>query len=359
MVLKKPQLKKVLQDPEKAAEMAALIYITDPKLTIRRHRHGRGFYYTQNGEKIVDKSALRRFKSLAIPPAWNKVRITHLENGHLQVVGRDARGRKQYRYHPIWTQFRNRAKFYKMNAFGQALPNIRKQVEQDLELPRMTKRKCLALIIRLMEETHIRIGNEFYAKQNKTYGLSTLRTKHVKKIDQKMKFHFTGKKGKKHEITLRNKKLQRLVLKCKEIPGWELFQYYDEDGDKQSIDSGMVNDYIQELSGELFSAKDFRTWSASKIFLQFLLQHECPEIDKERSQHILEAYDFTANALGNTRNVCRKYYVHPIIPQRYQEGTLKKFLSNTPIKKTTSAFISDTEASLLTLLDDYEVILPK
>ena len=207
---------------------------------------------------------------MVIPPNWKNVRICHLENGHLQVIGFDDKNRKQYLYHPSWSKIRNQTKFFKMAAFGKVLPKIRRQVDQDLDLPGMTKRKVLALIIRLMEETHIRIGNEYYARNNKTYGLSTLRTRHVKTYGNKLKFDFVGKKGKEHSVTLENKKLVKLVNQCEELPGWELFKYYDESGNKQIIDSGMINEYIQEISGSLFSAKDFRTWSATKIFFETL-----------------------------------------------------------------------------------------
>mgnify|MGYP003112361166 FL=1 len=359
MVIKAPQVEKILKNPVAAAKLANLVYVTDNKLTIKRHRHGRGFYYTQNGEKIVDRKSIKRFKSLVIPPAWNDVKITHLENGHLQVVGRDEKNRKQYRYHPSWSEIKNKTKFFKMIAFGNSLPSIREQVSKDLQLKVMTKRKCLALVLRLMEETHIRVGNDYYAKKNKTYGLSTMRTKHLDVLDQGLKFEFVGKKGKKHAVEVKNKKLRKLVMQCEEIPGWELFQYYDENGNHHSIDSGMVNDYIHELSGDQFSAKDFRTWAASKLFFEHLYNVGMPKTKKELKTNILRAYDAAAEGLGNTRSVCKQYYVHPIIPEMYEDGSiefyLKKLNHDTHIK--TIPNFSPTETVMLQMLSQYKVIL--
>lgn len=357
MVIKAPQVKAILKNPIKAAKLANLIYVTENKLTIERHRHGKGFYYTQNGEKIVDKKSLKRFKSLVIPPAWQKVKITHLKNGHLQVVGRDAKNRKQYRYHPHWSQLRNKTKFFKMIAFGNVLPQIREQIEKDLALPKMTKRKCLALVIKLMEETHIRIGNDYYAKHNKTYGLSTLRTRHVDIYQNKLKFEFVGKKGKKHSVTLKNKRLQRLVLRCEEIPGWDLFKYYDENGKHHTIDSGMVNDYIQELSGDLFSAKDFRTWAASKIFFETLYELGNVKTKKEKEKNILIAYDAAAKGLGNTRTVCKKYYVHPIIAEKYMDGSIEKYFNQLNEIDSITHNLSPTETVLQKILEEFTIIL--
>lgn len=359
MVIKAPQVRKVLKNPKEAAKLANLIYVTDNKLTIQRHKHGRGFYYTRDGTKIVDPKAIKRFKNLVIPPAWKQVKITHLENGHLQVVGVDEKNRKQYRYHPSWSEIKNKTKFFKMIAFGNVLPKIRQQVEKDLKLASMTKRKCLALVLSLMEETHIRIGNEYYAKKNKSYGLSTMRTKHLDIQDHMLQFEFVGKKGKKHRVEVKNKKLRKLVMQCEEIPGWELFQYYDEQGKHHSIDSGMVNDYIQELSGDLFSAKDFRTWAASKLFFEHLYDVGMPKTKKDIKTNILRAYDAAADGLGNTRAVCKKYYVHPILPEKYEDGTiefyLKKLNHDSDIQK--KPHFSPTETVLLQMLSQYKIVL--
>jgi DNA topoisomerase I len=359
MTLKDKQVTKILKNPVEAAKLANLIYITDNKLTIKRHKYGRGFYYTKNGEKVVSKKSIERFKNLAIPPAWKDVKITHLHNGHLQVVGRDEKNRKQYRYHPSWSEIKNKTKFFKMTAFGNALPNMRAKVEKDLTLKTMSKRKCLALVLKLMEETHIRIGNEYYAKKNKTYGLSTMRTRHLDLSNQKIQFEFVGKKGKKHSVALRDELLRRLVMQCKEIPGWELFQYYDENGNHHSIDSGMVNDYIHELSGDLFSAKDFRTWAASKLFFEYLYEVGMPARKKDLKSNILSAYDKAADGLGNTRAVCREYYVHPILPEKYTDGSIEYYLKklNHPEYIEYTPHFSPTETVLLQMLSQYEIVL--
>lgn len=357
MVIKNTQVKKILKDPSKAAEVANLIYVSEEKLSIKRHRHGRGFYYTENEKKIEDAKALQRFKNLIIPPAWNDVLIAPIPNSHLQVVGKDDKNRKQYKYHPRWNQIRNETKFFKMASFGQALPQIRKQVKLDLQIPNMTRRKCLALIVGLMEETHIRIGNGFYAKNNQTYGLSTLRNKHLMVNGNEMIFHFIGKKGKKHSISLQNKKLQKLVLKCKEIPGWELFQYYDENGEHHSIDSGMVNEYIQEISGDHFSAKDFRTWAGSKIFFETLSELEKPDSATAMKKNLLEAYEAVADRLGNTRTVCKKYYVHPALPCKYENGEMEKSFERVKKSKYTDPWLSSSELELLEIISDYKIQL--
>ncbi|WP_432410416.1 DNA topoisomerase IB [Rasiella sp. SM2506] len=359
MIIKSPQVTKILKNPVEAAKLANLIYVTDNKLTIQRHKHGRGFYYTKDGEKIVDKKSLKRFKSLVIPPAWEHVKITHLHNGHLQVVGRDEKKRKQYRYHPSWSEIKNKTKFFKMIAFGNALPKMRAQIEKDLSLKTMTKRKCLALVLKLLEETHIRIGNEYYAKKNKTYGLSTMRTKHLDISDHELRFEFVGKKGKKHQVTVENKILRELVMQCEEIPGWELFQYYDENGAHHTIDSGMVNDYIHELSGDLFSAKDFRTWAASKLFFEYIYQTGLPKTEKDLKSTILSAYDKAAEGLGNTRSVCRDYYVHPILPEKYEDGSIEFYLKKLDHEDdiTSLPHFSPTETVLLQMLSQYEVVL--
>ncbi len=353
MVISVPKVKKIIKNPDTAVDLANLVYITEDKLSIKRHKHGRGFYYTRKNKKITNKKSIDRFKRLVIPPAWTDVRITHLENGHLQVVGRDEKNRKQYRYHPNWSELRNQTKFLKMGVFGKALPKIRKQIEKDLQLRTMTKRKCLALVIRLMEETHIRIGNDYYAKRNKSYGLSTLRTKHLDVYKNKIKFNFVGKKGKEHSVTLKNKRLQKLVLACEEIPGWELFKYYDEDGKHHQIDSGMVNDYIQEISDDFFTAKDFRTWAASKIFFETLCELGPEESQKQNKKNILEAFDAAASSLGNTRAVCRSYYVHPMLVERYGDGSLTQYCQQISKDTKGNEYLSASEKILQQLFQEY------
>ncbi|WP_378175501.1 DNA topoisomerase IB [Aquimarina sp. SS2-1] len=346
-------IKQLIQTPEKVIDQLNLVYVNDDKLTISRKKNKKGFVYRLNGKELSTKKDLERIKSLVIPPAWNNVRIAAIDNGHLQAVGRDLKNRKQYRYHPLWNEIRNQTKFYKMTDFAKRLPKIRKQVDEDLEQRGWPKNKVLALIIRLMEETHIRIGNEQYAKRNKTYGLSTMRTRHVNIEKDNIKFEFVGKRGKKHSITLRNKKLIRLVNRCEEIPGWELFQYFDEQGDKHSIESSMINNYLHDIAGELFTAKDFRTWGATSIAFEKLI--ELGHTDNERQLHknILEAYDAAAKSLGNTRNVCRKYYVHPAIISRYTDGTIIPYFEQAEKNENNKEYFSNTESVILELLKNY------
>lgn len=355
MSLSPKEVNAIISNPDQAAEKANLVYTSEEEMCIERRKRGRGYTFLKDGEPIDSEKELKRVKNLVIPPAWEKVKICPFVNGHLQVIGRDARNRKQYIYHPDWTEFRNRTKFYKMAAFGKILPKIRAKVDEDLDLKGMPQRKVLALIIRLMEETHIRIGNDTYARQNKSYGLSTLRSRHVKLSKEKIKFNFVGKRGKEHSVTIRNKKLIKLVNKCEEIPGWEVFKYYDEDGTKKSIDSGMVNGYIQEISGEIFSAKDFRTWSATKIFFETLRAIGYEPEEKQNKSNILQAYDAAAEALNNTRSVCRSYYVHPHIVELYESGAIEPFFKKVNKKTSSKSYLSQTEEVILEMISDFEI----
>lgn len=355
MTLTSQEIEKILKNPEMTAQFANLIYVSDADLNIRRKKKDKDFVYYFNEQELKDQKELERINNLVIPPNWQKVRIAYPPNGHLQVVGRDAKNRKVYRYHDLWSQIRNQTKFYKLANFANALPKIRKKIDEDLEEQRMTKRKVLALVLRLMEETHIRIGNDYYAKRNKTYGLSTLRTRHVETVKDKIKFEFIGKKGKKHAITLRNKKLARLVNRCEEIPGWELFQFYDDEGDKHRVDSGMVNDYIHELSGDLFSAKDFRTWGATKTFFETV--HDLGYTDdlKENKSNIIQGLDAAAEALGNTRAICKKYYVHPMVLDAYETGTIAQEFEKVDKHPTPRSFFTETEEVLLQMISKFEI----
>lgn len=346
----------LLLKPEKAIETLDLIYVDYAHFPIERIRHNKDFRYLYKGKKLDDKAHLERIQNLVVPPAWEEVRITDLPNGHLQAVGRDKRKRRQYRYHPLWLEVRNQTKFYKMVQFGEKLPGIRRKVSEHLELDGWPKKKVLALVISLMEETHIRIGNEQYAKRNQTYGLSTLRSKHLKSHKDKLRFEFTGKRGKEHRVTLRNKQLIRLVNRCEEIPGWELFKFFDEDNNKNTIDSGMVNSYIQDLAGDQYSAKDFRTWGASLLCYEFLREQDERAADPDRSKTLLNAYDHTAKALGNTRKVCREYYVHPAIPKAWTEQNL---LDQKSLKiDHNDKYFTDSEAAMLQLIRNFKPELP-
>ncbi|ROI10472.1 DNA topoisomerase IB [Chryseobacterium sp. H3056] len=321
---------KIMKDPVKSAKAVKLVYTNDGEtLGISRRKRGKNFTYFLGDEKVKDKEELERIKKLAIPPAWEDVWICALENGHLQATGIDAKRRKQYRYHPVWNALRNHTKFYRMLQFGETLPTIRLQLEKDLSRRNLDKRKVLALVVSLMERTNIRIGNNIYEKLYGSFGLTTLKDKHVNITGQKIKFSFKGKKGIYHDIDLKNRKLAKAVKNCRDIPGKELFQYYDEDGKRHAIESGMVNEYIKEISGEDFTAKDFRTWSGTVNALIAFKEIETsadPEEKTTQKSKIKKAIELVACELGNTSTVCRKYYIHPLIINLYESDSIKKYL---------------------------------
>ena len=322
------KLDKILHDPEKTAKAIHLLYVSDTMPGITRVKKGKAFSYLFEDKSVKDKAILARIKSLVIPPAWQDVWICSEENGHLQVTGKDVKERKQYKYHPDWNEFRNQTKYHKLYKFGKSLPTIRLQVEKDLAIKELSKTKVLAAVISLMERTHIRVGNTMYEKLYGSYGLTTLKDKHVDIKGSKVKFHFIGKKGVEHDIDLKNKKLSKIVQSCKDIPGQALFQYYDEDKKRHAIDSGMVNDYIREISGENYTAKDFRTWAGSVEALLAFKEIGDFETKTEGKKKTVEALDMVSGLLGNTRAVCKKYYVHPTILSLYEEKTLDKYLKH-------------------------------
>lgn len=321
----KKEIAKIIKDPVKTAQAADLVYVSDATPGIKRMKKAKDYSYYLGKEKITDKTRLKRIKSLVIPPAWEKVWICALENGHLQATGVDVKLRKQYRYHPAWNALRNHTKFYRMLAFGKVLPTIRLQLEKDLSITDLTEQKVLATVVSLMVRTNIRIGNNIYEKLYGSFGLTTLKDKHVALNGGSIKFSFVGKKGIRHDISLKNKKLAAIVQKCRDIPGKELFQYYNEDGTRHSIDSGMVNEYIKNISGKDFSAKDFRTWSGTvNAFLAFK-EIGFADNDSATKKNVVKALDKVAEHLGNTRTVCKKYYVHPLIISLYENKSLNKY----------------------------------
>ena len=322
------KMMKIMKDPEKSATAVNLVYTNDSENQgIERKKRGKSFSYFSSDQKIKDKEELQRINQLAIPPAWENVWICALQNGHLQATGLDAKKRKQYRYHPVWNALRNHTKFYRMLHFGEVLPQIRLHLEQDLAHRNLDKRKVLALVVSLMERTNIRIGNNIYEKLYGSFGLTTLKDKHVDITGQKIKFSFKGKKGIYHDIDLKNAKLAKAVKNCRDIPGKELFQYYDDDGQRHAIESGMVNDYIKEISGENFSAKDFRTWSGTVNALIAFKEIEAQESTDNLKTKVKNAIELVACELGNTSTVCRKYYIHPLIINLYETDSIKKYLS--------------------------------
>lgn len=324
--LSKHKLSRISNDPEKNAAAVKLVYVNDMVPGITRVRKGKGFEYLLNEQKLQDETILKRIKSLVIPPAWENVWICVLENGHLQATGFDVRKRKQYKYHPLWNSLRNHTKFYRLQEFGKLLPGIRLQLEKDLSKQGLPQEKVLAAIVSLMERTHIRVGNTMYEKLYGSYGLTTLKDKHVTFNGNNMKFSFKGKKGVQHDISLKNKKLSALVKKCQDIPGKELFQYYDSDGKRHAIDSGMVNEYIRNISSADFTAKDFRTWSGTVEAFMAFKEIGFFETVTESKKKIIEALDIVSKQLGNTRTVCKKYYVHPLMISLYEDRTLEKYI---------------------------------
>jgi DNA topoisomerase I len=332
--LKHKDFLKADKDYEEAAIAANLLYVKDNEPGITRARKGKGFAYYLQRTPVKAKKEIERIRKLAIPPAWMNVWICPIDNGHIQATGLDVRQRKQYRYHELWNKLRNETKFHRLYEFGKVLPQLRLQLEKDLAVKELTQQKVLATVISLMERTYIRVGSNEYEKANGSYGLTTLKDQHVAITGDKMLFTFKGKKGIEHNISLKNKKLARMVKQCRDIPGKELFQYYGADGSRKSIDSGMVNHYIQQATGDTFqkgaagsfSAKDFRTWAGSVHALQAFRSLGEALTATENKKNILAALDDVSRKLGNTRTVCRKYYVHPALIQLYEENNLSKYL---------------------------------
>lgn len=319
-------LDKIVSDPEATARAVKLYYVSDSQEGITRIRHGKSFRYLYKNRPLEDKTELQRIRALVIPPAWENVWICANEKGHLQVTGVDAKHRKQYRYHPLWNRLRNQTKFYRMLQFGNVLPQIRKQVRKDLESPGFSREKVLATVIALMEKTSIRIGSDAYEKLYGSFGLTTLKDKHVNVKGSRLQFTFKGKKGVEHSISIQSRKLARIVKQCRDIPGKELFQYYDDDGVKHSIDSGMVNEYIRNIVEGDFTSKDFRTWIGTvQALLAFKDAGEF-ESKTEAKRKVVEVLDKVSAHLGNTRTVCRKYYVHPSLVDLYENNSLKGYL---------------------------------
>jgi DNA topoisomerase-1 len=310
-------------DPLASAKAAHLRYVTGEGPGIVRKRRGKGFYYLGPDLKTVrDKATLQRIASLVIPPAWENVWICPSENGHIQAVGRDAKGRKQYRYHPRYRQVRDENKFGRLLAFGAALPRIREQANKDLSLPGLPQRKVVAAIVRLLDETCIRIGNEEYAKANKSFGLTTLRDRHADIHGQSIRFHFRGKSNQEHDITLRDRRLARIVKRCQDLPGQELFQYQLETGEHVIVNSADVNEYLREITQEEFTAKDFRTWHGTGHMAQQLAALGPASSETAIKRNIVQAVKETAKHLGNRPAACRKYYIHPAVFESYVEQTI-------------------------------------
>lgn len=310
-------------DPREAARAAKLRYVTDRSPGITRERRGDGFVYRMpDGTEVTDEETLARIRKLAIPPAYTDVWITRVPNGHVQASGRDARGRKQYRYHARWRTVRDEAKYAKMLVFGRVLPAIRARVVDDLARPGLPREKVLAAIVRLLERTLMRVGNEEYAKTNKSFGLTTLRNRHVKVAGSRVVLDFKGKHGVTHHIDLADRKLAAIVKRCQDLPGQDLFQYLDADGETRGISSDDVNEYLGEISGEEITAKDFRTWAATNLAALALRELEAFDTQAKAKKNVVAAVESVAKLLGNTPAICRKCYIHPTIFEAYLDGSL-------------------------------------
>ncbi len=310
-------------DPVDSAKAAGLRYVSDERPGLTRRRRGKGFVFLDTQSSVIRAEAeLARIRSLAMPPAWTHVWICPYANGHIQATGRDAKGRKQYLYHPRWSEVRNETKFEKMLAFGAALPEIRRKVHEDLSRPGLSREKVLAAIVHLLETTLARVGNEEYARTNESFGLTTLRDPHVTVNGATLRFRFKGKSGIEHDIELHDRRLARIVKRCQDLPGQELFQYLDEDGTTRTVDSADINEYLRSVAQQDFTAKDFRTWAGTICAVYALKEIGAGGSATETKKNITQAVKQVAKQLGNTPTVCRKYYIHPAVLQAYGEGTL-------------------------------------
>ena len=327
ILVPRKKLRKLAKNYAASAEAAELQYVNDKEEGITRQcRNGKYTYYFKSA-KISDKKTLSRIRKLVIPPTWEQVWICPKENGHIQVTGLDSKQRKQYRYHTAWSSIRDQTKYYRLRDFARTLPAIRSRLKKDLCQQGFAKEKVLAAIVSVMESTSIRVGNSLYEKLYGSFGLSTMKDRHVKIQGPEVRFSFKGKKGIYHNISLKSSKLARIISQCRDIPGKELFQYYDREGNRHAIDSGDVNAYIREISGGDFTSKDFRTWTGTVKCLNAFRHLGFADSPTQVKKLMNEAMDIVAHQLGNTRTVCKKHYIHPGILSDYENGKLEKYIS--------------------------------
>jgi DNA topoisomerase I len=335
------------KDYEKAAHVAQLHYVSDKEEGITRVKKGAGFSYQYKGKAVHDPKILDRIKKLVIPPAWTNVWICVQPEGHIQVTGKDARGRKQYRYHPRWAALQNETKFHRMIEFGKALPGLRARLQKDLAQPEFPESKVMAMIISVMERTLIRVGNEGYEKMYGSYGLTTLKNNHVNIRGDQVTFSFKGKKGVYHEIKMKSKRFARIIRQCKAIPGKELFQYLDENGEPHKVDSGKINQYLKDCLDMDFTTKDFRTWAGTVSMLEVLKDFPPCEKKNDYQKNLVSAFQMVSQKLGNTVAVCRKYYVHPELVRMYQENSLETYFHRCRSAKTKKTDVLSAEEKVL------------
>jgi DNA topoisomerase-1 len=355
MTVLRPPLKhrdflKIDKNYEAAASAAHLIYVTDKNPGIERIKKGKGYSYTYKGEIVDDPKELDRIKKLVIPPAWTDVWICKSPNGHIQVTGFDVAKRKQYRYHQRWSTLQQETKFHRMYEFGKALPALRKKTRKDLSQPGFPESKVLAMVVRLMERTYIRVGNNDYEKLYGSYGITTLKNKHADVKGDTVTFSFKGKKGVYQKITLKSKRFARIIRQCKAIPGSELFQYYDDDGNLKPVDSGQVNQYIKDSFTQDFTTKDFRTWAGTLMMLRFLKTAASCETLAEFKKNVHEGIQNVSRQLGNTVSVCKKYYIHPEVVNLYLQNQLTHFFEKVVNKKESKYGLSQDEHLLMAIL---------
>jgi len=342
----------IVTDPADAAEEAGLRYVSDTHPGYTRKRKGESFQYIDTeGKLIQDEPRLLRIGRLAIPPAYHDVWICPLTNGHIQATGRDDRGRKQYRYHERWRAIRDENKYDRILIFAAALPKIRRRVQTDLKLPGLKRKKVLAAVVQLLERTFIRVGNEEYARQNKSFGLTTMKNHHVKVRGKKLRFRFRGKGGKEHEVDFMDRRVAKIVRELQDLPGQDLFQYFDDEGKLCDVTSQDVNDYLREITGEDFTAKDFRTWAGTLLTAMALNAQEKFETKKEAKSNVKNAVAAAAKLLRNTPTICRKCYVHPAIVESYLNGDLIKGLQTKLDEAEEIPDFSDDERAVLNFLN--------
>ncbi len=341
----------IVKDPLASARLAGLHYVSDMEPGATRRRSRGGFAYTYpDGRPVRDRPTLDRIRALALPPAWTEVWISPDPLGHIQATGRDAKGRKQYRYHRRWREVRDETKYHRMIAFAEALPRIRAAVDRDLRRPGLARERVLAAVVDLLDETYIRVGNQAYARENKSFGLTTLRNRHVTISGATLTFKFRGKSGKVHEIAVRDGRLARIVQRLRDLPGQELFQYVDEAGNRRSVGSAEVNDYLREAAGEDFSAKDFRTWAGTVAATHALEELGPAESATQAKHNVVEAIKAAATLLGNTPAICRSCYVHPAILEAYEDGTLLAEERRLPASAQAADGLRPEEARVLAIL---------
>lgn len=343
------------EDPSLVAKGAGLRYVSDDRPGIGRRRSGKSFRYVDaDGEPVRDEAALSRIKALAIPPAWTDVWICPSDRGHIQATGRDEKGRKQYRYHARWRQVRDDAKYGRMVAFGAALPRIREATDADLKLAGMPRRKVLAAVVQLLELSLIRVGNEEYARTNKSFGLTTMRNRHVVVEGPSILFQFKGKSGVKHRISIKDRRLARVVERCQDLPGQELFTYIDDEGLPQHLGSDDVNEYLRQVTGHDFTAKDFRTWAGTVLAMIALQEFEAFDSDAQAKRNVVQAVERVAQRLGNTPSVCRKCYIHPAVVDAYLEGSMLDALRTRTDREIARSIgdLKPEEAAVLALLQN-------